>query len=80
MSNQNSIVKTVILAAGKGTRMKSELPKVLHKVMGKPMVQYSIEAAESAGSDKVCIITGYKGDMVREAVGPAYDYAEQDMQ
>ena len=40
----------VILAAGKGTRMKSKLPKVLHKVGGKPMVEHVLEAAEEAGS------------------------------
>ena len=40
--------KAVILAAGKGTRMKSDLPKVLHKVCDKPMVHYSIEAAKDA--------------------------------
>ena len=38
------MVKSVILAAGKGTRMKSDKPKVVHQVMGKPMVYYSIEA------------------------------------
>ena len=44
-------IKAVILAAGKGTRMKSELPKVLHEVLGKPMVEYSIEAATEAGAE-----------------------------
>ena len=43
-------VKAVILAAGKGTRMKSELPKVIHKALGKPMVEYSIAAAKEAGA------------------------------
>ena len=43
-------VKAVILAAGKGTRMKSELPKVIHKALGKEMVKYSIEAAMDAGA------------------------------
>ena len=44
-------VKAVILAAGKGTRMKSELPKVIHKALGKPMVKYSVDAAIEAGAD-----------------------------
>ena len=52
------MVKTVILAAGKGTRMKSDKPKVVHQVMGKPMVYYSIEAARQAGADEVCVIVG----------------------
>ena len=47
------MVKSVILAAGKGTRMKSDKPKVVHQVMGKPMVYYSIEAARQAGADEV---------------------------
>ena len=50
------MVKSVILAAGKGTRMKSDKPKVVHQVMGKPMVYYSIEAARQAGADEVCVI------------------------
>ena len=54
------MVKSVILAAGKGTRMKSDKPKVVHQVMGKPMVYYSIEAARQAGADEVCVIVGYK--------------------
>ena len=49
------MVKSVILAAGKGTRMKSDKPKVVHQVMGKPMVYYSIEAARQAGADEVCV-------------------------
>ena len=43
---------TVILAAGKGTRMKSALPKVLHKAGGKPMVQHVIDAAKEAGAKR----------------------------
>ena len=52
------MVKSVILAAGKGTRMKSDKPKVVHQVMGKPMVYYSIEAARQAGADEVLDVMG----------------------
>ena len=79
------MVKVVILAAGKGTRMKSALPKVLHQVMGKAMVQYSIDAAKQAGADEVCVIVGYEGGQVKEAVEKAYPgetitFAEQKEQ
>ena len=45
---------SVILAAGMGTRMKSKMPKVLHKVCGKPLSKWVIDASEAAGADKVC--------------------------
>ena len=48
-----SRLKAVILAAGKGTRMKSDLPKVLHEINGKPMVEYVIEAARAAGAEEM---------------------------
>ena len=46
---ENKKVKAVILAAGKGTRMKSDLPKVLHPIYGKPLVGYVIDAAKKTG-------------------------------
>ncbi|MCI4643807.1 MAG: bifunctional UDP-N-acetylglucosamine diphosphorylase/glucosamine-1-phosphate N-acetyltransferase GlmU [Hyphomonadaceae bacterium] len=46
----------VILAAGKGTRMKSSLPKVLHEVAGKPMIDWSIDLARRAGCDPICVV------------------------
>ncbi|MFQ5854653.1 MAG: NTP transferase domain-containing protein [Anaerolineae bacterium] len=60
--------KVVILAAGKGSRMKSELPKVLHTVDGRPMIQHSIERARGAGVDGVTIVVGYRREMVMEAL------------
>lgn len=75
-------VKAVILAAGKGTRMKSELPKVIHKALGKPMVEYSIEAAVEAGADMsdVCLVVGHKADMVKDVVGEGVTYVLQEEQ
>ena len=49
----------IILAAGKGTRMKSKLPKVLHKVGGKPMVEHVMEAADAAGVSRKIVILVY---------------------
>lgn len=57
---------TVILAAGKGTRMKSDLVKVLHPLYGKPLLSYVVEVARSAGSHDISIIVGYQADAVRE--------------
>ena len=71
---------TLILAAGKGTRMESELPKVLHHCAGKPMVRHVMEAAEGAGSDRIVVIAGYKSEMVHEELRDEVLYAEQTEQ
>ena len=60
---------SVILAAGKGTRMKSALPKVLHKVGGKPMVQHVLDAAKEAGTTRNVIVIGFGGEKVKETIG-----------
>ena len=59
---------TVILAAGKGTRMKSKMPKVLHKAGGKPMLQHVIDAAKGAGAKRSIAVVGFEAEMVREAI------------
>ena len=60
--------KAVILAAGKGTRMKSDLPKVVHRIDGKCLVDYVIEAARGAGVSDVCLVVGYKHDVVEREI------------
>ena len=55
----------VILAAGKSTRMKSSLPKVLHQVCGRPMIEYVIDAARSANVTRILAIVGHRADLVR---------------
>lgn len=72
--------KAVILAAGKGTRMKSDLPKVIHTVLGKTMVQYVIDAALEAGADEICLVVGHGAELVKEAVGNQAVYVEQKEQ
>lgn len=68
----------VILAAGKGTRMKSALPKVLHTLAGKPMLQHVVDAARSLGPDSIHVVYGHGGDQVRETVtGDDLQWAEQ---
>lgn len=63
-----STLKAVILAAGKGTRMKSDLPKVLHTIDGKCLVDYVIDAARDAGAEEVCLVVGYKHEMVEAQI------------
>ena len=71
---------TVILAAGKGTRMKSKLPKVLHRAAGKSMLQHVIDAAYAAGARRNIVITGFGGETVRKAIGDSVEYVEQQQQ
>ena len=59
---------TIILAAGKGTRMKSNLPKVLHKVCGRPMLEHVIDAARGAGSEREIVVIGSGADEVEKAI------------
>ncbi|MDA8335657.1 MAG: bifunctional UDP-N-acetylglucosamine diphosphorylase/glucosamine-1-phosphate N-acetyltransferase GlmU [Peptococcaceae bacterium] len=54
----------VILAAGQGTRMKSALPKVLHPVAGRPMIEYVLDAVRGAGADRVIVVVGYEAGAV----------------
>jgi UDP-N-acetylglucosamine diphosphorylase/glucosamine-1-phosphate N-acetyltransferase len=56
----------LILAAGKGTRMKSDLPKVLHEIKGKPLLGYVLDTAKAAGAEKVVVIVGHQAQRVRE--------------
>ncbi len=58
----------VILAAGQGTRMKSKLPKVLHKALGKPMVQWVIDCLSQAGVDHKIAVLGHGGEQVAAVV------------
>ena len=73
-------VSAVILAAGRGTRMKSKLPKVLHIINGKPMVKYAVEACMGVGIDRPLLIIGDGRELVRSVIGDGVDYAEQLVQ
>lgn len=77
----NKKVKIIILAGGKGTRMKHELPKVLVPFKGKPMIRHLVESVEKAGiCDRPCIVVGYSRDLVKKELGDKYDYATQEEQ
>jgi UDP-N-acetylglucosamine diphosphorylase/glucosamine-1-phosphate N-acetyltransferase len=66
----------IILAAGKGTRMASDLPKVLHPMAGEPLVTYPIRAARAAGARCVVVVVGYEGERVRQAVTAGFPGAD----
>lgn len=69
----------IILAAGKGTRMRSDLPKVLHPVGGRPMVRAVVDACRAAGCGRVVLVVGYKQELVRDALAddPSVEFAVQ---
>jgi bifunctional N-acetylglucosamine-1-phosphate-uridyltransferase/glucosamine-1-phosphate-acetyltransferase GlmU-like protein len=72
----------VVLAAGKGTRMKSAVPKVLHAVAGRPLIDYALRAAESLSPASIVIVVGSQADQLREALAkrPGLSFALQEPQ
>lgn len=71
-------LEIVILAAGKGTRMKSSQPKVLHKLAGKSLLQWAIEAALQVGAEKIHVVVGHGADQVKQAIDiPQVNWVEQ---
>ncbi|HCB93369.1 MAG TPA: bifunctional UDP-N-acetylglucosamine diphosphorylase/glucosamine-1-phosphate N-acetyltransferase GlmU, partial [Selenomonas sp.] len=71
---------TVVLAAGKGTRMKSKLPKVLHRVGGKAMLQHVLDAAKQAGAVRNIVVVGFGGDVVEKTIGSQAEFVTQSEQ
>ncbi len=69
---------SIILAAGQGTRMKSDLPKVLHPICGKPMVWHALQAAQAVTTEKPVMVIGHGADEVREAIGEAVRFVIQE--
>ena len=59
----------LILAAGEGTRMKSERPKVAHEVLGKPMIEWVVDSARAAGCERVVAVTGHRAEAVEALLG-----------
>lgn len=69
--------KAIILAGGQGKRMKADMPKPLFKVLGEPMLEWVISACESAGVSDICVIKGFKGEMIDDYLGGRYTTALQ---
>ena len=63
----------IILAAGKGTRMQSRLPKVLHKIAGQPLLSHVLTAAKTVNDAKSIVVTGFGGDQVENTIGKQAD-------
>ena len=67
----------IILAAGKGTRMQSELPKVLHPVNGKPMLQWVVDAVRTANANRIILVVGHGSEEVKINFSDC-EYANQE--
>jgi len=70
-------VKAVILAAGQGTRMRSALPKVIHPLLGQPMLQYSVNAAYQVTGSKPVVVIGHGAEVILQTFGEAADFVLQ---
>ncbi len=74
-------MNVVILAAGQGKRMRSDLPKVLHPLAGKALLGHVIDTARELGAERICVVYGHGGEQVREALdAPDLSWARQEPQ
>ncbi|KNZ43296.1 bifunctional UDP-N-acetylglucosamine diphosphorylase/glucosamine-1-phosphate N-acetyltransferase GlmU [Acetobacterium bakii] len=62
--------KTIILAAGQGTRMRSQKPKVLHQVCGKNILNYVLDASRDSGINEIAVVVGYQAEEVKTSLSP----------
>ena len=65
------MLNVVILAAGQGKRMRSDLPKVLHRLGGRPLLAHVLDTARELGAGRICVVYGHGGEAVREALDAA---------
>jgi bifunctional UDP-N-acetylglucosamine pyrophosphorylase/glucosamine-1-phosphate N-acetyltransferase len=73
-------VTAILLAAGQGTRMNSNLPKVLHSIAGKPMIWHALEAIKQATTEKPLVVVGHGSEAVAKFIGDSTQTVEQDPQ
>ena len=78
INNEQIYVSTIIMAAGKGTRMKSDKSKLVHKIYGKELVKRVYETAQNIGSDEIIAIVGYLKDQVIDVLQDSVKYAYQE--
>jgi bifunctional UDP-N-acetylglucosamine pyrophosphorylase/glucosamine-1-phosphate N-acetyltransferase/UDP-N-acetylglucosamine pyrophosphorylase len=82
ITKNNSVTKiAVVLAAGKGTRMNSDLPKVLYPVLGRPMIEYVLDVLDTV-AEQIFVVVGYRGEIVRGALSnrPNLQFIDQTEQ
>lgn len=83
MNSDPSEVAVVILAAGLGTRMKSDKAKVLHEILGRPMISYVVDTAQAVAGKNLVLVIGHQADIVRKTVEAQVvdvQYAHQEQQ
>ncbi len=73
-------VRAIVLAAGKGTRMKSKLNKNLHLLCGKPLIRYPLDLARASGIEDIVVVIGNSAEEMRKTLGEEYRYAYQHQQ
>jgi len=73
-------IRSILLAAGQGTRMRSRLPKVLHPLMGKPLIWHAVQTARQASNSQPVVVVGYRAQEVRSVLGDEVEYAQQEEQ
>ena len=71
-------ISAIVLAAGKGTRMGSDKPKVLHEIGGRPMIEYTIEKLEQLGVLEIILVVGHGASEVKACIDPKCHYAHQE--
>lgn len=78
IDNEEQYVMTLIMAAGKGTRMKSNKSKLVHKIYDKELVRRVVDLAKEVGSDEIVTVVGHLREQVQEVLGDEVKYAYQD--
>ena len=73
-----SQLAVIVLAAGMGTRMKSDLPKVMHPLAGRPMVRHLMDTISGLNPDKVVVVVGPGMEQVAQAVAPAHTVVQAE--
>lgn len=76
-NNKFNKVIAIVLAAGKGTRMESQKPKVLFTINRQPILSLTLKILKQLNLDKILVVIGYKSNLVRKTLGDSWDFVEQ---